>query len=164
MQSRIVVAGVFALALIAQPALFAQPASVQNGAHPMQRHFPPLPKPVNLKVLPKNIPPKELIHIMRGFAGSLGVDCSFCHVRNPKTHHLDFPSDAKPQKRTARLMMRMTEAINASYIAKVHVPNTPPAQAHVTCGTCHRGHSTPPVFVPPPRHRHCPPPPPPPHN
>lgn len=152
MQSRFVVAAVFALALAAQPLSFGQ----QSAAPPMHPHHP-LPKPVNLKVLPKNIPPKELIQIMRGFSGALGVKCSFCHAGNPATHHLDFASDAKPQKTTARLMMRMTHTIDTRYLAKVNDPDATPLDKHVTCGTCHRGHSMPTQFVPPPEHHEHPP-------
>jgi hypothetical protein len=61
-------------------------------------------------------------------------------------------------------MMRMTEEINTHYIAKVNDPDAQPDQKHVTCGTCHRGHSMPVVFVPPPEHHHFPPPPPPPQQ
>lgn len=110
-----------------------------------------LPTPVNLKVLPKNIAPERLIRIMRGFSGSLGVECSFCHAMNPQTHHLNFSSDAKPEKSTARLMIVMTRTINAGYVAKVNDPDAMPEQKQVTCGTCHRGHSTPEVFIAPPR-------------
>ena len=34
----------------------------------------------NLKVLPKDIPQRELIDVMRGFAGALGFRCHNCHV------------------------------------------------------------------------------------
>ncbi|HEX3986566.1 MAG TPA: c-type cytochrome [Acidobacteriaceae bacterium] len=156
MQSRFVV-GVFVLALAAQP-VFAAP-NLQAGAPPAAESHPhrPMPKPVNLKVLPKNIAPEELMKVMHGFAGSLGVGCSFCHERNPETHKLDFASDAKQDKETARLMMRMTMTINADYVAKVKDPDAMPEDKHVTCGTCHRGHSMPEHFVPPPEEHHGPP-------
>lgn len=145
------VAGIFALAL-AGPALIAQ-----DGPPPgRQGHFPPMPKPTNLKVLPKDIPPKELMAIMHGFAGALGVKCTFCHEMKPGAKHPDFASDAKPDKEIARTMMRMTRTINQDYMSQVHDPDAKPEDKHVTCGTCHRGHQMPVVFVPPPEH-HGPP-------
>jgi photosynthetic reaction center cytochrome c subunit len=114
-----------------------------------------MPKPTNLKVLPKNISGKDLLATMHGFTGALGVHCSFCHVEDKATHHLNFASDAKPEKRSARVMMRMTKNIDGKYLAQL--PDHGGMQK-VGCGTCHRGHSTPTEFVPPPE-KHGPPPP-----
>lgn len=158
MQSRFFAAGVIALALaapavLAQPLQDAPPTSQTAGQTPGQAgpmHHRPLPKPTNLQVLPKDIAPEQLIKIMRGFAGALGVECSFCHAGKPQTHHLDFASDAKPEKATARLMMHMVQTIDTDYLAKINDPDATPADKHVTCGTCHRGHSMPTQFVPPP--------------
>ena len=49
----------------------------------------------NLKVLPKEISRRELVSIMRGFAGALGVRCKHCHVgENPDSFEgYDFASD-----------------------------------------------------------------------
>lgn len=155
MRCSLLVAGIFAVALAAPP-LFSQdapPAQTQPG---IRRHRP-LPKPVNLKVLPKDIAPEELVKIMRSYAGALGVECSFCHAANPKTHKLDFPSDAKDDKGIARTMIAMTRTINDEYMSQVHDPDAMPADRHVTCGTCHRGHSMPEHFVPPPETHHRPP-------
>lgn len=151
MQSRFVVAGILLVALATQP-LMAAPAMQAGGAPsgPESHAHGPLPKPVNLKVLPKDIAPEELRQIMRGYAGALGVKCGFCHAMNPQTHKMDFASDAKPDKTTARLMIRMTRTVNTEYMAKVVDPDAKPADKHVTCGTCHRGHHMPEQFVPPP--------------
>lgn len=153
MHSRFVLAG--ALALVVAIAVAPLPAqdALQGPPGSMPQHFP---KPVNLKVLPKNTTPQQLHAIMHGFAGSLGVKCSFCHAENPQTHKLDFPSDAKPEKRNARTMILMTREINASYIAKVQDPDAKPNERHVTCGTCHRGHARPAPFVIPPEEHHGP--------
>lgn len=105
------------------------------------------PRPTNLQVLPKDISDKQLMNYMHGFKNALGVECSFCHEGNPATHRMNFASDAKPQKNTARTMIRMTEEINAKYLSTVHDPDAAPAQKIVTCGTCHRGHSMPAPFV-----------------
>ncbi|HZZ39687.1 MAG TPA: c-type cytochrome [Acidobacteriaceae bacterium] len=155
MPSRLLFAGVLVLALAAQSvssAAIAQEASAASAAG-SQAHRP-LSKPVNLKVLPKDTAPEELRQIMRGYAGALGVKCGFCHAMNPQTHKLDFPSDAKQDKATARLMIRMTATINKDYVAKVNDPDAMPEDKHVTCGTCHRGHQMPEHFVPPPEEHH----------
>lgn len=153
MQSRMLFAGVFLLALAAQPVI-AVPTAQETPSAPESHPHRPLPKPVNLKVLPKNTTPEQLREIMRGFTGALGVKCGFCHAMNPETHKLDFPSDAKPEKTTARLMIRMTRTINKDYMAKVVDADATPADKHVTCGTCHRGHHMPEQFVPPPEEHH----------
>jgi Photosynthetic reaction centre cytochrome C subunit len=160
MHSRLFLAGIFSLALAAQPLLGQDAApsaagqsaasEAQPGAHPRQ----PLPKPVNLKVLSKDLSREDLIKIMRGYAGALGVECKFCHATNPQTHKLDFASDARDDKTIARTMIAMTRTINDQYMSQVHDPDAMPEDKHVTCGTCHRGHSMPEHFVPPPGHQH----------
>lgn len=120
----------------------------------MHRPRGPMPKPKNLQVLPKDISHDQLMKVMHGFAGSLGVKCEFCHEPGPQPRHLDFASDAKPQKRIARTMLRMTMTINDKYLSQVDNPDAKPDQKHVTCGTCHRGQKMPAVFVLPPEHKH----------
>jgi len=95
----------------------------------------------NLRVLPPNITHDELITTMRGIARSLGTRCNHCHVANPpgSAEEFDFPNDAKPEKRTARQMLRMVRDINANYLSKIDTDG----QTTVTCFTCHRGHTTP---------------------
>lgn len=161
MQSRFFAAILGAAVAAATPSLFSQQtpappatsATSQPGARP-ERHFP---KPTNLKVLPKDTSPEQLHEIMEGIAGSLGVHCSFCHVQNQQTHHMDFASDAKEDKKIARIMLRMTQNINEQYMTQVNDPDAMPEDKHVTCGTCHRGQKMPAHFVPPPEH-HGPPP------
>ena len=89
----------------------------------------------NLEVLPEDIDRRELIGIMRGFAGALGVRCNFCHVgENPDNlDGYDFASDEKETKLTARTMIRMVRVINGEYLATVG------AELEVQCATCHRG-------------------------
>jgi hypothetical protein len=54
---------------------------------------------------------------------------------------MDFASDDRRQKRTARAMLAMTNEINAKLDAAIHKPA---AQiAHVQCMTCHRGVTNP---------------------
>jgi hypothetical protein len=94
----------------------------------------------NLKLFPQNITHDELIANMRGFAKALGTRCDHCHAANPpgSAEQFDFASDAKPEKNTARAMMKMVHAVNADYLAKVD-----PHGESVTCNTCHRGHTVP---------------------
>lgn len=107
------------------------------GAHRMR----PPEKFTNLQVLPADISPDRLLSIMNHFAGQLGVHCSFCHEMDPATHRPQFASDAKPEKQTARLMMRMTENINDKFLKQL--PTPPKPEEAVSCYTCHRGHSIP---------------------
>ena len=108
----------------------------------------------NLKVLPQNISHDELVQIMRGFTRGLGVRCGFCHEQQAGSEELDFASDAKPEKSSARTMMLMTRNINTSYLTKL--PRDPGDTEHagnipeVTCWTCHRGKAQPEVPPPPP--------------
>src|SRR5471030_1664430 len=73
------------------------------------------PKLVNLKVFPKNIPYRVLDHTMDIWSASLGVRCNFCHVRDAQTNKMDFASDAKPEKKAAREMFKMTAKINTKF-------------------------------------------------
>ncbi len=82
---------------------------------------------------------------MREYEGQLGVDCEFCHARNPETKRNDFPSDANPVKERARVMIRMTDDLNTKYLAELSKRET---SDPITCGTCHRGVSHPELFVP----------------
>lgn len=127
----------------------ATPDSAAQAATPGQRRGP-RPNPTNLKVLPKDLTGDETVKIMHQFEGDLGVECEFCHAQNPQTHRNDLASDANPVKDKARLMIKMTEEINAKDLAQLS--DHKPANA-VTCGTCHRGMSHPEAFVAKPRVR-----------
>jgi hypothetical protein len=127
---------------------FSQTNSQANGTAPAQRRE--MPAPTNLKVLPKDTTAAQVISIMRGFTGDLGVECTYCHAKDPATGRPNFASDDNPVKNRARVMMKMTSAINTEYLTQL---NDPKAANPVTCGTCHRGMSKPEVFVPPQRER-----------
>jgi Photosynthetic reaction centre cytochrome C subunit len=96
-------------------------------------------KPVNLKVLDSTISHDALIDLMNQFTEALGVGCDFCHARKDggKSRDMDFPSDTLHEKLAAREMIRMTNAINANFIAKNSHLDSPPMK--VQCITCHRG-------------------------
>ena len=130
----------------------SQTNSQPSGNPPAQhRQIPP---PTNLKVLPKDTSGQQVVTIMRGFEGQLGVECTYCHAKDPATGHPNFASDANPMKDRARVMMKMVSAINAEYLTQLdEKPDNP-----VTCGTCHRGMAQPSVFVPPPHEHHNAPP------
>jgi Photosynthetic reaction centre cytochrome C subunit len=107
-----------------------------------------MPKPVNLKVLPPNTSPQDVMKIMMAFTQQLGVKCNFCHAEDTVTRHPNFASDMKAEKNTARTMMLMTQDINGKYMSQIHDPDAAPDQKTVACGTCHRGHSMPVTFKP----------------
>lgn len=97
----------------------------------------------NLKDLPKEISKEGLTTVMREFSTALGVRCGFCHVRkdpSPRSE-FDWASDSKPEKETARVMLRMTWMINADQIPKITTKD--PDRVEVKCATCHHGQERP---------------------
>lgn len=104
----------------------------------------------NLQVLPKDITREQLLATMRGFTRGLGVRCNHCHVvtATEPEEKLDFPSDAKEEKRVARVMYQMSREINTTWLQRVEAAEghaeTPHVEApgttpRVSCWTCHRG-------------------------
>lgn len=95
-------------------------------------------EPKNLKVLPKNMPRREVIGVMRSFSEALGVRCIECHVsRKPGSERpddMDFAADDKPEKEAARKMMKLVGTINEQ-IGQMGFKDA----AQVRCVTCHRG-------------------------
>jgi len=114
-----------------------------------------MPAPINLKVLPRNLTGAQVHEIMEKWEGELGTGCKTCHAVDPKNigpngkPRLNFADDSKEEKRTARLMYKMTEYINANYVSKIDNSGDP-----VSCGTCHRGHLGPEPFIPKEDHDH----------
>jgi hypothetical protein len=98
------------------------------------------PKKRNLKVLPKDITHDELDKVMDGWKAALGVKCNFCHSpsADSSNHHLDFASDAKPEKNIARHMYTMAAKINKKYFS-FNKDDKGVTIAAVSCMTCHRG-------------------------
>jgi len=97
----------------------------------------------NLKVLPKDISKQDLMDTMKGFTRALDLRCDDCHAGDPTKGFagIDFPSDEKENKRTARLMMQMMHDVNTNYVAKVE--GDPKRTVRVECITCHRGQNRP---------------------
>jgi hypothetical protein len=137
------------LTLSATAAAFAQAPAATPGAPPAGGQQPrrPAPTPTNLKVLPKDTTGDQVRTIMRGYEKQLGVECEYCHAKDPATGRNNFASDANPKKDVARIMMKMTASINGEYLTQL---TDPKPENPVTCGTCHRGMAKPTVFVPPP--------------
>jgi tetratricopeptide (TPR) repeat protein len=124
------VAGAFVFALVLGGTLAAQqPAPANAPAQPQQEE-----KYKNLKVLPEDTTRAQMTVIMHGFADSLGVNCTFCHAGTPPK--IDFASDDKDEKKSARVMMKMTMAINKETLPQLEGMSD---DAEVTCYTCHRG-------------------------
>jgi hypothetical protein len=84
----------------------------------------------NIQVL-KGLPDSQLIPVMNFIGASLGVRCTYCHVNIDGKW--DFPSDEKPEKKTAREMITMVMGIN-----KGNFRGNP----EVSCYTCHRGRTS----------------------
>ena len=80
----------------------------------------------NIQLL-RGIPSDRLTKIMFAFKASLGVDCTYCHIKD------QFEKDDKPQKQTARKMIQLVRDTNAKL----------GGTARVTCFTCHRGQTRP---------------------
>jgi len=94
----------------------------------------------NLKVLPKDISHDDLDKTMDSWKAALGVKCNFCHAPNADTsnHHLDFASDAKPEKTAARHMYKMAMRINKKFFP-MNKDDKGEVMQTVTCMTCHHG-------------------------
>ena len=146
-----VATAVFALTMAAQAPQTAPPSPPAAGGAPPAHHGFPHPAPTNLKVLPKDLTGDQVHDIMEGWADSLGVHCDTCHAADPTKlgpngkPRLNFPDDSKPQKASARLMLKMVMDINQNYVSMV----SEKPGAKVTCGTCHRGHLDPEPYVNP---------------
>jgi hypothetical protein len=117
-------------------ALFALTAIGMSAMRPLDDK----PPKRNLKVLHKDISHDQLDSTMDSWKAALGVKCNFCHSpsADSSNHHLDFASDAKPEKNIARHMFTMAAKINKKYFnfdkddKGIMIPA-------ITCMTCHRG-------------------------
>jgi hypothetical protein len=95
----------------------------------------------NLKVLPADMAPRDLINVMKQFTSDLGVRCEHCHVgEGNDLSKFDFVSDARPAKVSARVMLKMVGDVNGALKALPAAPSQT-----VTCFTCHRGATKPAV-------------------
>jgi hypothetical protein len=117
--------------------LFALTAIGMSAIRPTEDSKPPKR---NLKVLPKDITHEQLDSTMHSWSTALGVHCNFCHApsADSTSHHPDFASDAKPEKKMARYMYTMTAKINKKFF-KADKDEQGMMMAAVSCKTCHRG-------------------------
>jgi len=102
----------------------------------------------NLKVLPKTLTHQQLGGVMEEWAHSLGVHCTFCHVRDEAAKKMDFASDAKPEKTAARHMFKMMNKINKKFFEAKKDSLGMVMKSGVDCYTCHRGSPHPELKIP----------------
>ena len=89
----------------------------------------------------KNTPAGRLLAVMeQGFAKSLGVSCTHCHVPDK------WEAEDKTQKQTARDMSAMVSTINRELLK--NIKNLKSEMPLVNCTTCHRGQVTPALNLP----------------
>src|SRR4029453_6635465 len=81
----------------------------------------------------KELSTDDFIAAMGVMAAALGYDCADCHP-GAGSDKADFAIDSIPQKRTARRMVEMVDAINRTNFS---------GQQRVTCWTCHHAQEIP---------------------
>jgi hypothetical protein len=82
-----------------------QPASPTQAASTKRPNIPDTF--TNLKVLPTTITKPELVGVMKQFAVTMKVRCSYCHAVSDDLSEGSFASDEKPTKEEARKLMRL---------------------------------------------------------
>jgi hypothetical protein len=91
----------------------------------------------------KGMPAGRVLRIMEmGYAKSLGVNCTHCHVPGA------WEKDDKPTKQIARDMAGMVGAINNQHLKQIK--NLKSETPVVNCTTCHRGQTKPALNLPEP--------------
>jgi Photosynthetic reaction centre cytochrome C subunit len=96
----------------------------------------------NIQIL-KGIPAGRLLAIMEmGYARSLGVNCTHCHVPEK------WEAEDKAQKQIAREMWTMMGKINGELLK--NIKNLKSETPIVNCTTCHRGQVKPALNLPQP--------------
>src|SRR5688572_32039683 len=89
----------------------------------------------NIQML-KTVPAGRLLRVMElGYARSLGVNCTHCHVAG------EWEKEDKPTKQIARDMFAMVAAINNDQLKKIKNLKSP--EPVINCTTCHRGQTKP---------------------
>jgi len=89
----------------------------------------------------KAMPAGRLLRVMElGYAKSLGVDCTHCHVAT------QWEKEDKPTKQIARDMAAMVASINTDQLKKIK--NLKSAEPVINCTTCHRGQTKPALNLP----------------
>ena len=90
----------------------------------------------NVQLL-KDVPAGRFLTIMDStFGRALSVNCTACHVDK------DWGDESRSGKAQARIMIAMTNAINADHLTKM--PKRPDGSSpRIGCITCHRGNQQP---------------------
>ena len=106
-------------------------------------------KITNLKVLPKDTTPDQIMTIMKAYAEALSVSCVGCHKGKVDSEYseIDFADDSKENKEVSRSMILMTRDINTKY--PDGLPEASEKEPAVTCATCHRRNRHPETDLPP---------------
>jgi|SRR5580704_872202 hypothetical protein len=92
----------FCLPLVAQQPTAPAPAPAASAKRPnIPDHF------TNLTVLPTTITKPELMDIMKQFAITMKVRCSYCHAVSDDLSEGSFASDEKPTKGEARKLISL---------------------------------------------------------
>lgn len=133
------------LACVLAPAALLWRLSAGGEATSLLRQTSKVQQSLNLKVLPREMSSEDLRDLMSHYNEELGVGCSYCHVRDSRTHQLEYASDENPRKQVARLMIGMVRDINEKYLARVGDRRYALA---INCGNCHQGQTSPPEFNP----------------
>jgi Photosynthetic reaction centre cytochrome C subunit len=94
----------------------------------------------NIQML-KGMPAGRLLRVMEmGFARSLGVNCTHCHVADA------WEKEDKPTKQITRDMNAMVTVINNEQLKKIK--NLKGPNSIINCTTCHRGQTKPALNLP----------------
>ena len=89
----------------------------------------------------KAMPAGRLLRVMElGYARSLGVNCTHCHVAGA------WEKEDKPTKQIARDMSAMVSVINNDQLK--NIKNLKGPNSIVNCTTCHRGQTKPALDLP----------------
>jgi photosynthetic reaction center cytochrome c subunit len=132
--NRLALTGAIATSLSGGFGLIYRAAGQTRGATPVTsaRKAGEVFKNVTTSTL-KELSTDDFIAAMGVMAAALGYDCADCHP-GAGSDKADFAIDSIPQKRTARRMVEMVDAINRTNFS---------GQQRVTCWTCHHGQEIP---------------------
>ncbi|MCU0227631.1 MAG: c-type cytochrome [Bryobacterales bacterium] len=122
---------VLGICLLVSPSAFGQqPVAEEKPQTPWVEDNDTRPAEVaykNIKVL-TGLPANRMKALMNTWKNSLGVECTFCHVKG------EWDSDSVKEKGYAREMQKLTVNIARDYFD---------GKEEVTCYTCHRGEAHP---------------------
>jgi Photosynthetic reaction centre cytochrome C subunit len=124
------------------PAAFDQAAALAKLREQIKgREAEPAEKVFKNMQMLKQMPAGRLLAVMEmGYARSLGVNCTHCHVPDK------WESEDKPQKQIARDMWAMMGTINSQLLKGIK--NLKSESPTVNCTTCHRGQVKPALNLP----------------